>query len=210
MSEMTPTARYGELLALLDDHDPAVSKAARDGLVVLTRDHMVRTAHRMLRSFRRVRQRCETDDVVQEAAIRLHRALVAVIPESPQALLGLAAVQVRRQLLDLAKRFGGPQSLMRHMDTNVYQRDGRAIEQTALAPAMDEGDMERWVAFHEAAAGLPQPDRQVFDMVWYLGASQEDVATLLGCSTRTVRRRWESIKKRFIDHFEAIACERRS
>lgn len=198
MSARPPQGRYGELLDRIDAADAAVAKMARDQMVGLTRDHMVQTARRMLRSFRRVKRWCDTDDVVQEAAIRLRRALDAVLPTSSRALLGLAAIQVRRELLDLAKRHGRDTSLLNHLDSNVRRIEGREIERTASAEAPEDDDMDRWVAFHEVAASLPEEERQVFDMVWYLGASQDDVAKTLGCSSRTVRRRWDSAKALFV------------
>lgn len=196
-----PKGRYGELLDLVRDPDVAVAKAARDQLVGLAREHMVLTARRMLQGFRRVRRWCDTDDVVQEAAIRLRRALDTVAPLSPRALLGLAAVQVRRELLDLAKRYRRARWMLGHLDTTVRRFKEREIECTTFAAAPEDDDIERWVTFHEVAACLPQPEREVFDMVWYLGASQEDVAKTLGCSTRTVRRRWESVKALFLARF---------
>jgi DNA-directed RNA polymerase specialized sigma24 family protein len=39
------------------------------------------------------------------------------------------------------------------------------------------------------AEGLPVEKREVFHMYWYLGLKQDEIATLLGCSIRTVKRR---------------------
>lgn len=203
MPARPPQGRYGELLDSIDDPDAVLAQRARDQLVGLTREHMVQTARRMLRSFRRVKRWCDTDDVVQEAAIRLRRALDAVSPNSSRALLGLAAVQVRRELLDLAKRHSRDTSLLNHLDSNVRRIEGREIERTASAETPEDDDMERWVAFHEVAASLPEEEREVFDMVWYLGASQDDVAKTLGCSSRTVRRRWDSAKALFAARLQA-------
>lgn len=200
-------ARYGELLTLAGSQDHAVATSARDELVALALASMTRQAHRAIRGFRRVRRWCETEDIVQEAALRLHRALITVVPESPQAFLGLAAVQVRRELLDLARRFGGRGSLMRHLDTNAFEADGQVIERTALALDDAEVDLDRWVVFHEVAASLPEASRQIFDMVWYLEASQEDIAATLQCSTRTVRRRWEEAKRIFQERFHEVFSE---
>jgi DNA-directed RNA polymerase specialized sigma24 family protein len=42
-------------------------------------------------------------------------------------------------------------------------------------------------------------------MVWYLGASQAEIAELLGCSERTVRRRWEAARDHFQSRFRGEA-----
>jgi DNA-directed RNA polymerase specialized sigma24 family protein len=67
---------------------------------------------------------------------------------------------------------------------------GRHDEQ-AVVP--DEG-LERWSLFHEAIDGLPPALREVFDLVWYVGADQKTIAGLLGCSERTVKSRWRDAR----------------
>jgi RNA polymerase sigma factor (sigma-70 family) len=61
------------------------------------------------------------------------------------------------------------------------------------------------VRFHEVAATLQAEERTVFEMVWYLGASQAEIAELLGCSERTVRRRWEAARDHFQSRFRGEA-----
>jgi DNA-directed RNA polymerase specialized sigma24 family protein len=52
----------------------------------------------------------------------------------------------------------------------------------------------RWEAFHAAVDGLPDEEREVFRLVWYLGLEQDDVAKALDWSPRTVRRRWKDAR----------------
>jgi len=54
--------------------------------------------------------------------------------------------------------------------------------------------MARWTQLHEAAAALPEEDRRLFDLAWYMGLRQDEVASILGCSLRTVKRRWGHVK----------------
>src|SRR5262245_23695792 len=65
-------------------------------------------AHVMLRSYPRVRRWEETADVVQSALLRLQRALEAVKPASLRDYYRLAALQIRRELLDLVRHHYGP------------------------------------------------------------------------------------------------------
>jgi RNA polymerase sigma factor (sigma-70 family) len=56
-------------------------------------------------------------------------------------------------------------------------------------------NLDRWTLFHEAIAALPDDEREVFQLVWYLGADQKSAATLLGCSERTVKSRWRAARE---------------
>jgi RNA polymerase sigma-70 factor (ECF subfamily) len=150
----------------------------------------------MLRTFPTVRRWEETDDVVQNAALRLDRALRETIPSEPRGLVGLAATQVRRELLDLAKKHRGPESYGANHETNYQRKDGELRAKVEDAADLREPDeqLERWTRLHTSADRLPEDEREVFQMCWYLGLKQEEIAGLLGCSIRTVKRRWEAAK----------------
>jgi len=60
--------------------------------------------------------------------------------------------------------------------------------------AVDES-LDRWTLFHEAIAALPPDLREVFHLVWYLGAKQKTIAQLLECSERTVKYRWRDARE---------------
>lgn len=170
--------------------------AARDEVIAIAIDRMRSLAHRMLRTFPVVRRWDETDDVVQNASMRLYRALSQVVPRDPRGCLGLAAVQVRRELLDLARKHTGPESQGANHETNVRRLDGR--DQSRIDEAADASDspdrLDRWTRLHEAAGLLPDEERELFHLAWYMGLKQEEIGTVLGCSVRTVKRRWESAK----------------
>ena len=53
----------------------------------------------------------ETDDVLQNAMLRLHRSLAEIQPECPSQFYGLAATQIRRELIDLARHYYGAQGI---------------------------------------------------------------------------------------------------
>jgi DNA-directed RNA polymerase specialized sigma24 family protein len=58
---------------------------------------------------------------------------------------------------------------------------------------------------HDAASALADDDRELFDLVWYLGLSQEQAAQTLGCSVRTVARRWDVLKRHLVRRLEGQA-----
>jgi RNA polymerase sigma-70 factor (ECF subfamily) len=185
--------RVGDCLARLRAGD----SKAREELIVFACERMRGIAHRMLRTFPIVRRWEETADVVQNAALRLDRALRETIPNEPRGLVGLAATQVRRELLDLAKKHRGPESYGANHETNYQRLDGELrakVEDAAQAPAAP-ADLDRWTRLHTLAAELPQEERDVFQMAWYLGLKQDEIAQQLGCSVRTVKRRWEAAKQ---------------
>lgn len=166
--------------------------------------------HRMLRGFPQVRRWEETDDVVQAAALRLHRALAAVAPRDERHFLGLLVVQVRRELLDLARKYAGPTSFAAHHESNVIELPVGRLERVAHAAAVPEESPETlhsWTRFHEIAAELPDEERELFGLVWYAGATQLEIATTLGISPRTVRRRWEQTKQHFLRRLGGLPGE---
>jgi len=171
--------------------------AARDELIAVACERMRHIAHRMLQRFPTVRRWDQTDDIVQNAAMRLYRALGDVAPQSVRHFTGLVAIQIRRELLDLAKKYAGPESHAANHQTNHPRAngEGRAAVDDVSAPTEPTGDMEKWSQLHVAAASLPEDERELFHMVWYLGLKQDHAAQLLECSVRTVKRRWETAKQ---------------
>lgn len=199
-------ARYETALARLREADPAARRAGADELVAIVADRLRYMARRMLRGFPAVRRWSETDDIAQGAALRLHRALATVTPAGPREFVGLVALQVRRELVDLARKFAGPESLVGHLDTDVVREGSAVVSRSATAAddsaAAERESLDRWVRFHEVAAELPEEERAVFGMVWYLGATQADIARVLGCSERTVCRRWQQARDCFQSRFQ--------
>lgn len=169
---------------------------ARDELIALASDRMRELAHRMLPGYPAVRRFDDTDDVVQNSLLRLHRALETVVPESPERFLGLAALQIRRELIDLARTYAGPESHAANHDSDSLRIDDTVVSRVAIATAPSEppGQLERWTQLHEAAAKLPPEERQLFELAWYLGLHRTEAAKVLGCSLRTVNRRWTRVK----------------
>jgi len=49
-----------------------------------------------------------------------------------------------------------------------------------------------WSEFHEHVEKLPDDEREVMDLLWYQGLTQEEAAAVLKVSDRTVKRRWQS------------------
>jgi len=142
-------------------------------------------AHRLLgKRFSKVRRWDDTDDVAQNAAMRLYRALAETVPDSPRGLMGLVATQIHRELIDLARKHAGPRSYAANHGTNVMAGlDGPVhVVDEAAEDHEAAGDIpsERWEAFHKAVESLATEQREVFSLIWYLGVDQEAAAKALG------------------------------
>ncbi|MFM9057515.1 MAG: RNA polymerase sigma factor [Planctomycetaceae bacterium] len=170
--------------------------SARDTILELVADRLRTLAHRMLARFPNVRRWEETDDVFQNAALRLHRSLGQMSLTEPRSVMAMAATELHRELLDLARRHGGPMSYAANHGTNVVATglEPGAERHVDRVPAADDG-LDRWQAFHEEIDALPAEQREVFHMVWYLGCDQKTVAAALGCSERTVKSRWRAARE---------------
>jgi RNA polymerase sigma-70 factor (ECF subfamily) len=171
-------------------------EVARDELVKIACQRLSRLAQKMLRSYPGVRRWEQTDDVLQNAAMRLYRALDVVKPASVRSFLNLAGVQIRRELIDLARHYNGPRGQGRH-----HARQGRSDDSRAVArprdPISDSDDPARlvdWTEFHDQVETLPAEEKEVFDLLWYQGLSQAEVAALLGVTERVVRYRWRAAR----------------
>ncbi|WP_013627521.1 RNA polymerase sigma factor [Rubinisphaera brasiliensis] len=140
-------------------------------------------ARRMLKSYGHIQRWSDTDDVLQNSLLRLHRALATVQPESVRKFYGLASTQIRRELIDLARSHFGPQGIGTKHDSDA----GKASEQ--VADDFEPESLEEWTAFHEAVEGLPDAEREAFSLTFYDGLNQTEAARVVGCSLATLKRR---------------------
>lgn len=163
--------------------------AARDELLATATERLRRLARKMLQAdFARLKRWEETDDVLQSASWRLYRALADAPPKTPLEFYRLAALQIRRELLDLARRHYGPRGQAAH-HISVGDSPVEGADQTHDPERIDD-----WSEFHRQVEALPDAERAVADLLYYQGLSQEDAATLLDVDVRTVQRRWQRVR----------------
>jgi RNA polymerase sigma-70 factor (ECF subfamily) len=161
---------------------------ARDELLRSACGRLERIARGMLRHFPDVGRWEQTGDVLHNALLRLLRALESVEVQSVRAFFGLAAEQMRRELLDLARHYCGPHGWGANHESAV----GSALDPPA--PAEDSGELERWCAFHDEVERLPAEEREVVGLIFYHGWTQDEVAELFEVNVRTVQRWWQSAR----------------
>jgi RNA polymerase sigma factor (sigma-70 family) len=138
--------------------------------------------------------------VLQNASLRLLRALQEVRPDNTRKFFALASQQIRRVLLDLKRHHRAANAL--------HHTDGVAGSppQEPADPAPDPGELEEWCEVHEQIDELPEEERVVIDLCFYQGLAKKDAAELLGVSVRAVQRRWNDA----LIHLNALLQSRHS
>lgn len=186
-----PSAQTTQLVQWVD-RMRAGDASARNELIRGFQGRLELLARKMVGRDNRVARWVDAEDVLQNALIRLLRALETVRPESTRAFFGLAAEQMRRELLDLARHYYGPEGEGAHHDSVAPQPDDGRPCLDPPAPDPTAGELERWTRFHEEVEHLPVREREVVGLVFYHGWTQPQIADLFQVDTRTVRRWWEA------------------
>jgi RNA polymerase sigma factor (sigma-70 family) len=169
----------------------AGDKGAADDLLRKSGVRLEKLARRMARSFPNVRSVVEVEDVLQNSLMRLLRTLLTLRPTSTRDFFNLAAVHIRRELLDLARSY-------RNRHTVPLDPSDSSAQSPAEPAAPDDAgpESDRWVRFHEAVELLPVEEREVVGLVFYHGWTQDKIAELFQVDERTIRRRWASACQR--------------
>jgi RNA polymerase sigma-70 factor (ECF subfamily) len=191
MSEHDSTVIQALIARLRTDNE-----AARLELLNRANDRLTRLTRKMLRDYPGVHRWEQTDDVLQNALLRLYRALEQVSPPTVVDFFRLAAVQIRRELIDLARRYSGPLGLGAHHSSRagVDESGGGLARLDAPDSTYDPGRLAEWTDFHLKVETLPDDVREIVDLLFYQGLSQAEAAAALDVSERTVKRRWQAAR----------------
>jgi RNA polymerase sigma-70 factor (ECF subfamily) len=192
------TTQLQVLIERMNNGDAAAAKQlvghACERLRLLTR--------RMLRDFPGVRRQDDSDDILNSAVVRLLRALEVVSVASVEEFFRLAAMEIRRELLDLARHYG------RHRKAkaqNVPKADDDSSDGTPPAVPDDSASTTEphhlmlWTEFHQRVEALPARQREVFGLRWYHGLTEVQTAAVLNVSRATVKRWWLEARLRLHD-----------
>jgi len=167
---------------------------AREALLNHAGDRLLRMTRVMFHDFPALRRWEQTDDVFQNAMIRLHRALADVEVQSVAHFFNLAGVQIRRTLLDLVKHHFGPEgdAANHHTDRQPADDKGGSLRKIGHPP----DDLATWTEFHQQVELLPPAEQEVVNLLFYEGLQQEQAAAVLGISYSTLKRRWQAARLR--------------
>jgi RNA polymerase sigma-70 factor (ECF subfamily) len=120
----------------------------------------------------------QTDELLGAVVERLLKALREVRPQTARQFLALAGQHMRWELNDLARRLD-------EQPARVELCDGMAA-----APASTRSGLTPHARrLLEAIEGLPEDEREVFDLVGIQGLTQGEAAEVVGVSEKTVQRR---------------------
>lgn len=190
----------GQHTILIEQYIARLAKgddSARELLLQAACDRLMHITRKILRDFPDVQRWEQTADVFQNASLRLYRALADVIPNDARHFYRLAAMQIRRELIDLARHYNGPQGMGAHHHSLAPRNAGESSAPAAADPggqSLDPRKISDWVDFHEAINKLPEAEREVFDLLWYHGLSQQEAGEVLRVDERTIRRRWREAR----------------
>lgn len=154
-------------------------------------------SRRQLRAFAAVARWEQTEDLLQGAAVRLHRALQDVHPPTPADFFRLCSALIRRELIDLKRKLFGPQGLGAHHASPHPRADQGNIHpgiEQASDTTFDPLKLARWTELHDRVEKLPAELRDVFDLVWYQDLTHAEAAEALGVSVKTISRRWRDAR----------------
>lgn len=188
------TTQLQNLLNLASQGEDAAYKQ----VINLAAQRLQRLTATMLRGYPHLRRWEDTSDVFQTAAIRLYQSLSEVRPDSVRSFFGLAATQIRRTLIDLARHHFGPQGQAAKHHSDAGASHGEGIVESEPATTERPETLASWAEFHEAVERLADREREVFELVWYGGMSQQDIALLLRISVPTVQRRFRTARRHLV------------
>ena len=143
----------------------------------------------------------ETDELLGGVVARLLTALRETRPATVRQFFALACQHMRWQLNDLARRLDERPAAIALPEAGVAAPP--ASTASGLSP-----DGRRILG---AIEGLPEDEREVFDLVGIQGLTHAEVATMVGVSEKTVQRRLNRARlllaERLADLRPATSCE---
>jgi RNA polymerase sigma factor (sigma-70 family) len=190
------------ILQGLLDRMKAGDRAARRELLERACTRLRRLANTIFTgSFARLRDQHELDSVVHETWLRLLQALDQVDPPTVADFFRLAAHKIRQVLLDLAER-------ERRRAARELSGLGGDSRSGGLASAgsqtLDPARLALWSEFHARVADLPEDERRVFELHYYLELSQAEIARMLELHPRKVSYLWVAATERLADDLDGV------
>jgi RNA polymerase sigma-70 factor (ECF subfamily) len=121
----------------------------------------------------------ETDEMLGGVVAGLLTAMRTVHPQTVRQFFALATQHMRWQLNDLARRLDNQPAV------------GALTDGGVAAPPMTSGSGLTPNALRMLAAidGLPEDEREIFDLIRIQGLSYTEAASVVGVSVKTVQRR---------------------
>lgn len=178
------TVQLQAIIGRIHEGDPL----ARRELLERAHGRLRKLAARMLSgSFPGLRAGHDLDSVVNETWMRLAQALDSALPPTVADFFRLAAHKVRQVLLDMAEK-------------DRRRREIGAPDTDQAGQTYDPGRLALWQELHERVGALPEQERAVFEMHYYLGLPQSEVARVLELHPRKVSYLWVAATDKLARH----------
>lgn len=168
-------------------------RSARDELLQQACGRLESITRKIKSNYPELARAEQTNDIFQRATLRLLKALDQIDVRDARHFFRLAATLIRRELIELARQWQGPQSQLAAAPIGFDQTRPLELPEAASV-TLHLGRLAEWIELHEAVERLPEPISTVFDLLWYQGLSQEEAAELLNVDLRTIKRQWREAR----------------
>jgi RNA polymerase sigma factor (TIGR02999 family) len=190
MADVSTTQQLQEMLNRLAAGDAAAKK----DLINRSYERLTIITRKLLGSFLRVRAEEETTGVLNEAYLRLHTALDEIRPTTVRQFMGLAALEIRRVLLDYVRKLDGRGRKARPGKVSLNDRqsggEGETLGFDIVDTDVDEPQRTLALDLLESIGKLPDEEREVVELLFFHGYTQPEAGDILGVHEDTVKRRW--------------------
>lgn len=178
--------------------------AAKGALIDVAKERLLVLTSRLLGGFPRGREHDDTTGIFNESYLRLHSALDEVKPATARQFLGLAALEIRRTLLDTVRKLSGRGKEKRGRNASLDANDTDGAGRIDV-PITDSARKRFEMAEDLFAAmdRLPDELREVVMLHHFQGLMQSEVAALMGVHEDTVKRRWAMAQVKLAKHLAA-------
>jgi RNA polymerase sigma factor (sigma-70 family) len=171
---------------------------ARRRLLERAHDRVVKIAATIFhKDFARLRAGHDLESVVSETWIRLSASLEAVQPRSVDEFFGLVILRIRQVLLDMARREGRIDRTLTHGEGDAPAEAGDSTYEPARLALLTE--------FHTQVEGLVGDERRVFELIYYGGLTQAEIARITALHPRKISRLWFSATRRLAEWADAFS-----
>ena len=170
---------------------------ALNELIQVSQDRLLAMTRKIFQDYSRLRRWEESQDVLNGALVRLHKAIHVENPAQVKTagdFFCLAAMQIRRELLDLVRHHFGTGAkgfaAHHHTDGGVQAPDQTPLP--AVETAMDPKSAQRlslWTDMQMQIEALPDEERRPIDLYYYQGYDENEIVAILNISKSTLRRR---------------------
>ena len=146
----------------------------------------------------KLRHWVQESDVRQEVLLRFVKAIRVTEINNDAHFIHLLLLQLRRTIVDLHRNMYGPNGWALNLKSDPDAIQSEKLTNEGLTRSIfangEPITVDEWIDFHNSVGSLPEEEQLVFEMMFYGQFTDKDVAELLGCTDRTVRRHWRNAR----------------